>query len=220
MEATPIKPKTPPLSRNVILRVTLALVAVELSASRGRSAAALGRLGGNEAMRLDEGGLDLDSLERMDAGSALSEFFHLHEYGAEDDLLVLPSMGEWCDLVEWSLSGTGERLTFRTSGSTGEPKRCTSVLADLLAEAAGSVRYFGAVPRIVALTPAHHIYGAMFLALLPGALGPDGVVEAMAGVEAVRRAPRAAGDAGRGRTTDASSASPPSSTRPAGNAWR
>ena len=178
------------LSRAAVVRITLDLLAHELSRSRGESAAALGRDGWGEATRLDGDGLggdglDLDSLERMDAASAMSELFHLHEYGAEDYLLALRSVGEWCDLIEQSLAATGERLTFQTSGSTGEPKRCTHALADLWAEAAGWARMFPATPRVVATVPAHHIFGTIFTALLPDLLG----CAVATGTAAVRDAP-------------------------------
>jgi 4-coumarate--CoA ligase (photoactive yellow protein activation family) len=177
----------PVFSRRSLVRIVLDLVAEELQASRAKSAAALGRAGWSEATRLDGAGLDLDSLERMDAASALNEFFHLYEYGAEDHLLALPSVGEWCDLVEQSLRATGTRLTFRTSGSTGEPKRCTHAVADLMSEAEGWARLLGSVSGVVALVPAHHIYGAIFTALLPDVLGVD-AAEPAGGAEAVRSA--------------------------------
>ena len=176
----------PTLSRDAVRRLVLDLLAAELARSRGRSAAALGRAGWSDATRVDQAGLDLDSLELLDAASALNEFFHLHEHGAEDYLLALPGIGDWCDLIEQSLAATGTHLTFRTSGSTGEPKRCTHALADLRAEADGWAARFADSLRVIALVPSHHIYGAIFTALLPDALGCE-VIEA-AGAEAVREA--------------------------------
>lgn len=176
----------PTLSRRAVRRLVLDLLAAELARSRGRSVAALGRAGWSEATRVDADGLDLDSLERLDVASALNEFFHLHEHGAEDHLLALSAIGEWCDLIEGSLAATGTHLTFRTSGSTGEPKRCTHAIADLRAEADGWAAWFAGTRRVVALVPSHHIYGTIFTALLPDALGCE-VTEA-AGAEAMREA--------------------------------
>jgi long-chain acyl-CoA synthetase len=149
------------------------LVAAELGRSRGRSAAMLGVADWHEATTLGEGGLDLDSLERLDASSALNEFFHLHEHGAEDYLLTLPLLGDWCELVAQSIAAGGTHLTFRTSGSTGTPKRCTHAVADLLAEADAWTRILAPVRRIVSLVPSHHIYGTLFTALLPDRLGVE-----------------------------------------------
>ena len=177
-----------PFSRSSLLRIVLDLLADELSASRGRSALALGRSDWNEATRLADGGLDLDSLELLNASAALSEYFHLHEYGAEDMLLQLPTVGAWCDLVAQSLAATGERLTFRTSGSTGTPKRCTHAIADLTVEVEAWASLVGPVERVVSLVPAHHIYGTIWTALLPDHLAVDCVDSRSLGARIVSQA--------------------------------
>lgn len=176
-------------SRASVSRIVLDLLAEEVGRSRHRSAAALGVAGWSDATRGDADGLDLDSLERLDVAAALTEFFHLHEYGAEDYLLAMPSVGEWCDLIEQSLSATGTHLTFRTSGSTGTPKRCTHAVADLQAEAAVWADMLGEIPAIVALVPSHHIYGTLFTAMLPDRMTGDCRVErSMGGAVAAARA--------------------------------
>lgn len=159
----------PCFSRRSIKRIVADLVAAELTASRGRDPRE-GGAGWSEETRLDDRGLDLDSLERLDASAALSEYFHLHEHGTEDYLLARRRLGDWCDIVEDALAATGARVTFRTSGSTGAPKRITHALADLAVEVDGWAVAF-APAAIVALVPAHHIYGTMFTALLPDRLG-------------------------------------------------
>ncbi len=166
------------LSRASIVRIVCDLVAHETGTSRGRPHAA----GWNEATRLDAKGADLDSLERLDASAALNEFFHLHEYGAEDYLLALPTIGEWCDLVEQSLAACGMHLTFRTSGSTGEPKRCTHAFDDLAVEADHWAATLGPIASIVSLVPSHHIYGTIFSCLLPDRLGVECVTGSGAGL--------------------------------------
>jgi long-chain acyl-CoA synthetase len=160
-------PSSSPLSKHAIERIVLDILGEELSLSRGRSALDLGAAGWTKDIRIDDGGLELDSLERLNASAALNEFFHLHEYGAEDYLLAMKSVGEWCELVEQSLAATGTFLTFRTSGSTGEPKRCTHKIADLRAEVESWLAILGAQDQFVSLVPSHHIYGTIFTALLP-----------------------------------------------------
>lgn len=160
---------TPCFSRRSITRIVGDLVAAELTASRGRDPREDGGRW-SETTRFDDNGLDLDSLERLDASAALSEYFHLHEHGTEDYLLARRTLGEWCDIVEEALAATGARVTFRTSGSTGAPKRVTHELADLAVEVDGWAAALASGP-IVALVPAHHIYGTMFTALLPDRLG-------------------------------------------------
>jgi 4-coumarate--CoA ligase (photoactive yellow protein activation family) len=177
---------TSPLSRNSIARIVLDLLREEVTASRRGAGAAMRPARWSEATRADADGLDLDSLERLNIAAALNEFFHLHEYGAEDYLLASPLVGEWCDVVEQSLRATGTQLTFRTSGSTGAPKRCTHRVADLLAEASRWAEYLDGPTHLIALVPSHHIYGTLFTAMLPDLLGCP--VERAYGADAVARA--------------------------------
>ena len=178
----------PPFSRNSIACIVLDLLREEVAASRRGAAAAMRPAAWTEATRVDADGLDLDSLERLNVAAALNEFFHLHEYGAEDYLLAATLVGEWCDVVEQSLRETGTHLTFRTSGSTGTPKRCTHRLAELRAEAAGWAEYLGSPTQLIALVPSHHIYGTLFTAMLPDLLGGGCRVDRAAGADAVARA--------------------------------
>lgn len=173
------------LSRASILRIVLDLIAAEVARARSRSPLVLGAALWNEATRLDDRGIDLDSLERLGASAALSEYFHLHEHGAEDYLLRLPTVGDWCDLVVQSLASHGKHLTFRTSGSTGAPKRCTHAVADLMVEVDAWVALLAPIERIVGLVPAHHIYGTIFTALLPDRLGVDCVGSRFSGARDV-----------------------------------
>jgi long-chain acyl-CoA synthetase len=156
-----------PFSNQAITRIVLDLLAEELVLSRGRSAADLKAQQWCGETRLDEDGLSLDSLERLNASAALNQFFHLHEYGAEDYLLAMKSVGEWVDLVEQSLAETGTHLTFQTSGSTGVPKKCTHSVADLMAEIASWTSIIERPDHIISLVPSHHIYGTIWTALLP-----------------------------------------------------
>lgn len=182
------RPRTTTLSRRSIVRIVVDLLAEELATSRGQSAVALGAGGWNEATRLDAAGLDLDSLERLNASAALNEFFHLHEYGAEDYLLRLNLLGEWYDLVAQSLAATGTHLTFRTSGSTGTPKRCTHAIADLMVEVDAWAAMLAPIAQIISLVPAHHIYGTIFTALLPDRVEAACVAARFAGAAAVAQA--------------------------------
>ena len=153
----------PMISCASIVRIVCDLIGAEVTASRGRDPREANPI--DEATRLDEHGLALDSLERLNASAAVSEFFHIHEYGTEDYLLALRTVGAWCDLVADALPHTSRRLTFRTSGSTGVPKRCTHRFDDLCREVDGWAERFDP-SAIVGLVPAHHIYGTLFTVLL------------------------------------------------------
>ncbi len=162
-----------PFSKQAITRIVLDLLAEELALSRGRSAADLKAQHWNGETRLDEDGLDLDSLERLNASAALNQFFHLHEYGAEDYLLAMKSVAEWVELVEQSLAEAGTHLTFQTSGSTGVPKKCTHSIADLMAEVESWAGIIERPDHIISLVPSHHIYGTIWTGLLPDHWGID-----------------------------------------------
>jgi len=125
---------------------------------------------------LGEDGLGLDSLERMSVAAALSEALHLHESGADELLTTQPSFGDWLKITGRALEQFDARLTFRTSGSSGQPKPCTHTLADLQQETRFLAGLFaGAHPeplrRVLTAVPAHHIYGFLFTVLLPVELG-------------------------------------------------
>jgi long-chain acyl-CoA synthetase len=162
-----------PFSKQAITRIVLDLLAEELALARGRSAADLQAQQWSGETRLDEDGLDLDSLERLNASAALNQFFHLHEYGTEDYLLAMKSVAEWVELVEQSLAATGTHLTFQTSGSTGMPKKCTHSIADLMAEVESWATILEKPDHIISLVPSHHIYGTIWTALLPDHWGLD-----------------------------------------------
>lgn len=124
-----------------------------------------------ETFSLGQEGLGADSLDVLHLAAALNEALHLHRSGIEDYLLVRRTVGEWLDICEAALGRFDGALSFRTSGSTGEGKRCehplaaleeeAEMLAAILASAADRPR------RIVTVVPAHHIYGFLFTVLLP-----------------------------------------------------
>ncbi|WLD58176.1 hypothetical protein NFC81_15905 [Salinispirillum sp. LH 10-3-1] len=117
--------------------------------------------------------LQADSLERFALATRVADFFQIRESGLEDYLLRYNTLGEWTELItEARVRGT-RNLSFTTSGSTGEPTTCAQDWHDLVSE----IEFFrtvftehGAVRRIIALSPCHHIYGFLFSALLPSLL--------------------------------------------------
>jgi len=165
-----------PLPLPALERLVAALLAQELNdGGRRLNGAEVARWDG--AQRVDGEGLGLDSLELLACGAAVNRFFHLHESGIEDMLLMEKTIAGWAQIVARGLEEDAAHLTFRTSGSTGAPKPCTHALATLEAEAGFFAGRFGGRGRVVALVPPHHIYGFLFTVLLPHALGVE-VLEA------------------------------------------
>lgn len=111
--------------------------------------------------------LGLDSLELIGVTTRLNELFQVSSTGFEDLLLGARKMSHWKDILLKARVVNDQSLTFRTSGSTGEPKRCTHTLADLTEEAQCWLNTFGSPERLISLVSPHHLYGFMFTALLP-----------------------------------------------------
>ena len=112
----------------------------------------------------------LTSLDLLAVAGALSELLQLHESGIEDYLLTRRAFGDWLQVARAGLARHDRALTFRTSGSTGQPKRFAHQLARLEAEGAFWGSFLAGRRRVLAAVPAHHIYGMIFTVLVPRAL--------------------------------------------------
>lgn len=124
-----------------------------------------------ERTRIDDD-LGADSLNLMELATHVSRFFRLHETGLEDDLLRRRSIGDWTGTVlkSWKLSER-KRISFLTSGSTGQPKECAHDWSSLEQEVRELARLVAGRARIVSTVPRHHIYGFLWTVLLPSYLG-------------------------------------------------
>jgi len=122
-------------------------------------------------LRLDEQGLALDSLERLELAGAVAGFFGLVETGREDALLRGRTVADWTATVLGSWELGSRRLTFTTSGSSGEAKACAHAWEDVAQELDAITALVPGRARVVGLVPRHHIYGFLFGVLLPRWLG-------------------------------------------------
>ena len=80
------------------------------------------------------------------------------------------TLNEWAGMLFKQWAKGGERITFFTSGSTGEPKPATHDFAAHVQEVHALAQIFSDRDRIVCFVPRHHIYGFLFSILLPKAL--------------------------------------------------
>lgn len=110
---------------------------------------------------------ELDSIVLMELAGAVTEMFHLHEVGLEDNLLRFRSLPRWVDVVLVCRRRHARHLTFRTSGTTGSPRPVCHAMTAIAAEAEALSDLFGKSRRIISMVPAHHLYGFMFTVALP-----------------------------------------------------
>ncbi len=171
---------------DALRRVVTDLLAAELAQMRpGRPVSTAPWLPETQFVR----DLGVDSLELMGLGTALVETLHLQHDGIDEQLLARPCVGDWIASARAGLDacaaagvGTDEAvLTFRTSGSSGSPKRCTHALAMLEQEVAVLASLVPGRRRVLSAVPSHHIYGFLFTVLMPrwlaGAVEPVEVID-------------------------------------------
>jgi 4-coumarate--CoA ligase (photoactive yellow protein activation family) len=158
------------LERDDISRVVQDCLRAEISRARCGDIGGLPPEPWPDSIPIGPEGLGADSLELMALAGAVNAMFHIHDSGMEDMLLASRRFGDWVDLVARSWHDFGTRISFSTSGSTGQPKRCTHAMADLRAEIAEHAATLRPA-RILSAVPSHHIYGFLFSALLPRVAG-------------------------------------------------
>jgi len=120
--------------------------------------------------KITKDGFEVDSLELIAMATCVNQMFHLYETGIEEHLLRKSLIGEWVEIVLKSLNQYHERITFKTSGSTGTEKDISHQWDELLQEVRFFSNLFQNTKRIVSFVPCHHIYGFLFTVILPGIL--------------------------------------------------
>jgi 4-coumarate--CoA ligase (photoactive yellow protein activation family) len=146
------------------------LLAAELTALRPGSPPDLPAAPWTDDLRLDEQGLGVDSLDRMQLAAALAEALNLDLSRREAARLAHIGFGDWLAVCRQGLAGR-DTLSFRSSGSTGLARPWRHSLAGLEEEATFLAALFPHRQRVLATVPAHHVYGFLFTVLLPRALG-------------------------------------------------
>lgn len=157
-------------ARPALLRFVADLVGGELAALRHDPLLQVD--GWTEALCFEHD-LGVDSLELLHVAGALAAALQLHHSGVEDYLLARRTLGDWVDIAEAGLRHHDAELTFSSSGSTGQPKRCSHPLDRLEQEARALATLFPGRRRLLVAVPGHHIYGFLFTQLLPRHLGLD-----------------------------------------------
>lgn len=165
------------LQRSAVHRIACAVVAAELRRQRGTDHPGAAKGEWSTSTPIGDYGLNLDSMEQLGALGALAEAFDLDDSLLSDD--PPQTVGAWVDWIIQAQVAGHSRMTVATSGSTGIPRPCVHDVGHLLDEAAFLATQFVGRRRVVALVPAHHLYGIIWTALLPDALDIPVVVRAI-----------------------------------------
>ncbi len=115
--------------------------------------------------------LGADSLDRLAAATAVSAQLRIDRSGLDDALLARRTLGAWAEVAGQSLEHYSETLQVRSSGSQGVPRWHSHRLVRLRDEVTAVATLFPPRRRVVALVPAHHIYGLLFTILFPARFG-------------------------------------------------
>ena len=105
----------------------------------------------------------IDSLDLLSLGAAVAELL-------PDAALAAPAshrFGDWCEAASPAQTARLTQVTFRSSGTTGAPKRTTHPLERLDREAAFFAALIGERRRVLSAIPSHHAYGFIHSVLLP-----------------------------------------------------
>jgi 4-coumarate--CoA ligase (photoactive yellow protein activation family) len=126
---------------------------------------------GSRPVRLsDEADLGADSLEHVRLALAVATTLRCARPDRPDRFQETRTLAQWVAEARRLAEGADAGLAFKTSGSTGEPRFVAQEFSALAQEIEALADIFSGATRIVALVPAHHIYGFLFTVLLPGRL--------------------------------------------------
>jgi long-chain acyl-CoA synthetase len=164
------------LDRPALVRVIASLVAAEIRSLRPGQNDAPQRTKIADEFAIKDGPLALDSLEFMALATTVASFFGFFDTGREDTLLRDRTLGAWVDRVDALLqkqraASIESAVTFSTSGTTGTPQRVRHPTPWLAQEVDAWRTHLSTRKRVVVACPVHHIYGFIWGALLPQALG-------------------------------------------------
>lgn len=119
-----------------------------------------------ESDRLDGPIVAMDSLGVVEAASELSTLLQLHTHKLDELPLRSRSFSSWIEIVQKSWGQGIDSIVFKTSGTTGSPKRIERSYIELLQEAKAWSKLLRPFNRIILCVPSHHIYGFIFGLLL------------------------------------------------------
>jgi 4-coumarate--CoA ligase (photoactive yellow protein activation family) len=171
------------MARQDIQRVLFSLVRTQVCNTKNISQHEFEWPGCSSEMWLDEQGIDLDSMERLNLAGQILQLFDLYDSGIGDRLLAAQSLSQCVNLVQKYFAC--KHMQFSSSGSQGDSSVNEHSLLLLRAEALAHSNYLTA-HRLIVLVPVHHIYGFIWGVLLPDIMKIP-VLEGRAAVRAIHQ---------------------------------
>lgn len=110
---------------------------------------------------------ECDSFALVTLAMAVGNYFGVYESGLEENFIRHPDLISWVDIVHDSLKCHSQGITFRTSGTTGEPKEVFHTFEALEREALFLTSLFNSGQQIHSFVRPHHIYGFLYTIALP-----------------------------------------------------
>ncbi|MEM0983384.1 MAG: AMP-binding protein [Planctomycetota bacterium] len=154
-----------------LVRTVGAIVAGELAFTRGAEAAPRAcRMKWDGSTDVTGPEIGVDSAEFFAVASMVGDFFGIAESGLEMEIREKTTLGDW---AATGASASLRSVAFRTSGSTGTPRRIEHRRRDLAHEAAWFAERLSDRGRWVSLVAPNHIFGFIHGVLVPAAAGAE-----------------------------------------------
>ena len=112
----------------------------------------------------------LDSLELMQLAALANSFFHIFDLAQPPYVLASTRVADWVESVYQARLHLNERVSFHTSGTTGQTRLVTHSVPYLRREIDFLAELFAGTTQIVPYVPSYSIYGFLFTVGLPHAL--------------------------------------------------
>jgi long-chain acyl-CoA synthetase len=112
----------------------------------------------------------LDSLELMQLAALANSFFHIFDLPQPPYLLASTRIADWVEMVSGARQQLNERVSFHTSGTTGQTRLITHSVAYLQREINFLAELFSESTHVIPYVPSCSIYGFLLTVGVPHAL--------------------------------------------------
>ncbi|WP_020606020.1 AMP-binding protein [Spirosoma spitsbergense] len=111
--------------------------------------------------------LGMDSLSQMLLAAQVNEFFGVFQTSVENYLLTDSILDHWVMKIIHVRLEKDSTVVFRTSGTSGNPKRVSHLMDFLLREACVLQELLPRPTQVFSTVPSNHMYGFLYTVVLP-----------------------------------------------------